>query len=109
MNKKRKGIKLRKLYSLGEDVMIGADLGSSAALLQDRREAGGGMAEADTGLASSDGGCLSQSPPPLRRLLLCAIAGSVESKGVESDKELDGDGRAASNIGSATAQVCKNN
>ena len=45
---------LRKLYSLGEDVMVGADLGGSVALLQGRREAGGGMAEADTGLAVAD-------------------------------------------------------
>jgi hypothetical protein len=31
MNKKRKGIRLRKLYSLEEDVMAGTDLGGGAA------------------------------------------------------------------------------
>jgi hypothetical protein len=30
MNKKRKGIRLRKLYSLEEDVMAGVDLGGGA-------------------------------------------------------------------------------
>jgi hypothetical protein len=38
MNKKRKGIKLRKLYSLGEDViMAGVDLGVDAAPVQAAR------------------------------------------------------------------------
>jgi hypothetical protein len=60
MNKKRKGIRLSKLYSLEEDVMARADLGDGAALvqatraslLQGRREAGGGLAE--VGLAVAD-------------------------------------------------------
>jgi hypothetical protein len=55
MNKKRKGIRLRKLYSLEEDVMAGASLHG----LEPVR--------------------LSQ------RLLPYALAGSVEPKGVESD------------------------
>lgn len=62
MNKKRKDIMLRKLYSLGEDVMARADLGGGAApvqaaratLLQGHREAGG---------RTGGGVCLSQSPP----------------------------------------------
>jgi hypothetical protein len=37
MNKKRKGIRLRKLYSLGEDVMAGVDLGGGAAPVQAAR------------------------------------------------------------------------
>lgn len=68
MDKKRKGIRLRKLYSLGEDVMAGANLGGSAAPVQAagviatgsqgrwRRISGGGG-------RTSGGGCLSQSPP----------------------------------------------
>jgi hypothetical protein len=68
MNKKRKGIRLRKLYSLEEDVMAGTDLGGGAALVQAVRviatgsqgrwrQAGGG------GGRTGSGGCLSQSPP----------------------------------------------
>jgi hypothetical protein len=34
MNKKRNRIRLRKLYSLGEDVMAGADLGDGATPVQ---------------------------------------------------------------------------
>jgi hypothetical protein len=34
MNEKRKGIRLRKLYSLGENVMTGLDLCSGTALVQ---------------------------------------------------------------------------
>jgi hypothetical protein len=34
MNEKRKGIRLRKLYSLGENVMTGVDLGGGATLVQ---------------------------------------------------------------------------
>jgi hypothetical protein len=53
---------LRKLYSLGEDIMIGADLGGGAALvqaaraalLQGHREARGELAEAEAGLAVAD-------------------------------------------------------
>jgi hypothetical protein len=67
MNKKRKGIGLRKLYSLGEDVMAKADLGGGAAPVQAARviaigskgrwrQAGGG------GGGTGGGGCLSQSP-----------------------------------------------
>jgi hypothetical protein len=44
--------------------------------------------------------------PPLR-LLPCAIAEFVEPEGVESDRRLNGGGRAAGNIGNAAAQVCK--
>jgi hypothetical protein len=68
MNKKRKGIGFRKLYSLGEDVMAGVDLDGSAAPVQAARviatgsqgrwrQAGGG------GARTGGGGCLSQSPP----------------------------------------------
>jgi hypothetical protein len=57
-----------KLYSLEEDVMVGADLGGGAALVQAARviatgsqgrwrQAGRG------GGRTSGGGCLSQSPP----------------------------------------------
>jgi hypothetical protein len=66
MNKKRKGIELRKLYSLGEDVMAGADLDGGAVPVQVARviatgsqgrwrQAGGG------GGRTGGGGCLSQS------------------------------------------------
>jgi hypothetical protein len=51
MNKKIKGMRLKK-YSLGEDIMAGADLGVAwrqcrphASLLQGRRETEGGLAE----------------------------------------------------------------
>jgi hypothetical protein len=44
---------------------------------------------------------------PSRWLLSCALAGSVELEGVESDRGLEGGGRAAGNIGSADAQVCE--
>jgi hypothetical protein len=68
MNNKRKGIRLRKLYSLGEDVMAGADLGGGAAPVQATRviatgsqgrwrQAGGGRGR------TGGGGCLGQSPP----------------------------------------------
>jgi hypothetical protein len=66
MNKKRKGIELRKLYSLGEDVTARADLGGGAVQVARviatwsqgrRRQAGGG------GGQTGGGGCLSQSPP----------------------------------------------
>jgi hypothetical protein len=39
MHKKRKEIRLKKLYSLGEDVMIGADLDNGAAPVQATRAA----------------------------------------------------------------------
>jgi hypothetical protein len=62
MNKKRKEIRSRKLYSLEEDVMTGTDLCGGAtpvqvvgaALLQVRREAGGRLAEAEARLAVAD-------------------------------------------------------
>jgi hypothetical protein len=68
MNKKRKGIKLRKLYSLGEDVMVEADLGDGVAPVQAAsviatgsqgrwRQTGGG------GGRTGGGVCLSQSLP----------------------------------------------
>jgi hypothetical protein len=47
-----------------------------------------------------------QAQPP-RRLLSCALTGSVEPEGVESARGLEGGGRVAGNIGSAAAQVCK--
>jgi hypothetical protein len=52
---------------------------------------------------------MSESEParPPRRLLPCALTGSVEPEGVESDRGLDGGGRVAGNIGSAAAQVCE--
>jgi hypothetical protein len=40
---------------------------------------------------------------PSRRLLPCALAEFVESKGVESDRGLNGGGHAAGNIGNADA------
>jgi hypothetical protein len=61
MNKKRKGIGLRKLYILGEDVMAGriwavarGQCKPRASLLQGRREAGGRLAEVKVGLAVTD-------------------------------------------------------
>jgi hypothetical protein len=42
-----------------------------------------------------------------RRLVPCALAGFVEPEGVESDRGLNGGGRAVGNIGSATAHVCE--
>jgi hypothetical protein len=42
-----------------------------------------------------------------RRLLPYALAGSVDPKGVENDRGLEGGGHAASNIGSATTQICE--
>jgi hypothetical protein len=44
---------------------------------------------------------------PPRRLLPYALVGSVDPKGVENDRGLEGGGRAASNIGSVAAQVCE--
>jgi hypothetical protein len=61
MNKKRKGIRLRNLYSLGEDVMAGADLhgrwrGANASRARGAAAGsqGGGLAEAEVGLAVVD-------------------------------------------------------
>ena len=42
-----------------------------------------------------------------RRLLPYAFAGSVDPKGVENDRGLEGGGRAAGNIRSAATQVCE--
>jgi hypothetical protein len=47
MNKKRKGIRLRKLYSLGEDVMARVDLGGGAALVQAARVIATGTIESN--------------------------------------------------------------
>jgi hypothetical protein len=49
----------------------------------------------------------SEPARPPWRLLPCALAGFVEPEGVESDRGLNGGGRAAGNIGSATAHVCE--
>ena len=49
----------------------------------------------------------SEPARPPRRLLPCALAGFVEPEGVESDRGLNGGGRAAGNIGNAAAQVCE--
>jgi hypothetical protein len=49
----------------------------------------------------------SEPARPPRRLLPYALVGFIEPKGVESDRGLDGGGRAAGNIGSAAAQVCE--
>jgi hypothetical protein len=38
-------------------------------------------------------------------MLLCALAEFVEPEGVESDRVLNGGGRAAGNIGNAAAQI----
>jgi hypothetical protein len=61
MDKKRKGIKLSKLYSLGENVKAGANLGGGATPVQAARviatghkDAGGGLAEVEVGLAVAD-------------------------------------------------------
>jgi hypothetical protein len=60
-NKKRKVIRLRKLYSLGENVMAGADLDGGATPVQ-------AACVIDTGSQggwrrTGGGGCMSQSPP----------------------------------------------
>jgi hypothetical protein len=44
---KRKGVKLRKLYSLGEDVMAGVDLGGGAAPVHAARIIATGTIEAN--------------------------------------------------------------
>jgi hypothetical protein len=90
MNKKRKGIRLRKLYSLEEDVMAGASLhgrwrGTSAgrAWLCCRVI---GRLEGDW--RRSDRWWQMPELEPVRlsqRLLPYALAGFVEPKGVESD------------------------
>jgi hypothetical protein len=49
----------------------------------------------------------SESTRPPRRLLPYALAGSVDPKGVNNDRELEGGGHATSNIGSVAAQVCE--
>jgi hypothetical protein len=72
-----------------------------AASLLGRKEAGGELADWWWRMPE-----LEPTWPTLR-LLSCALAGSVETKGVESDKGLEGGGRAASNIGSVAAQVCE--
>jgi hypothetical protein len=100
------------LYSLGEDVMAGADLhgrwrGASAGRARRCCRVAGRM-EADW--RRSD--WLWQMPEselarPSHRLLPYALAGSVEPKGVENDRGLEGGGSAAGNIGSAAAQVCE--
>jgi hypothetical protein len=66
MNKKGKGIGSRKLYSLGEDVIVRADLGGGAAPLQAARDTAtgsqGGWRRTGGG-RTCGGGCLNHSPP----------------------------------------------
>jgi hypothetical protein len=86
VNEKRKEIRLRKLHSLGEDVMTGADLGGGAmpvqatraALLQGRGEAGGRWRRRRPDWRW----WMPESEPvrPPRRLLSCVLAGSVSLK-----------------------------
>jgi hypothetical protein len=84
--------------------MTGADLGGGVALVQAARAA----------LTGSQGGWRrrpdwwwlmpeSELARPPQRLLFCALAESVESEGMESDRGLEGDGCAAVNIESAAA------
>jgi hypothetical protein len=59
---------LEKLYSLGEDVMAGADLGSGVALVQAARviaiwSQGRWRQTSGGGGRTGGGGCPSQSPP----------------------------------------------
>jgi hypothetical protein len=42
-----------------------------------------------------------------RRLLPYAFAGSVDPKGVENDRGLEGGGHVVGNIGSVAMQVCE--
>jgi hypothetical protein len=49
----------------------------------------------------------SEAVRPPRRLLPCALAEFVEPKGVESDRGLNGGGRATGNIENAATQVCE--
>jgi hypothetical protein len=49
----------------------------------------------------------SEPTRPSRRLLSYALARSVESKGVENDRGLEGGGSATGNIRSTAAQVCE--
>jgi hypothetical protein len=72
-----------------------------AALLLGRKEAGGELEDWWWRMPE-----LEPTRPALR-LLSCALARSVETEGVESDKGLEGGGHAASNIGSVAAQVCE--
>jgi hypothetical protein len=81
MNKKRKGIRLRKLYSLGEGVMAGVDLGGGAAPVQAACVIATGTLEANWWRWRPDWRWrmpeLELTRPP-RRLLPCALAEFVE-------------------------------
>jgi hypothetical protein len=110
MNKKRKGIRLRKLYSLGEDVMAGVDLGGGAAPVQVARVLATWKIDANWWRWRPNWRWrMPESEParPPRRLLPCALAEFVEPKDVESDRGLNGGSRTAGNIGNAVAQVCE--
>ena len=72
-----------------------------ATLLLGRREAGGELADWRWRMPES------KPARPPQRLLSCALAGSMEPEGVESDSGLEGGGHAAGNIGSVAAQVCE--
>jgi hypothetical protein len=110
MNKKRKGIWLSKLYSLGKDVMAGVDLGGGAAPVQAARVIATRTLEVNWWRWRSDWRWrMPESEParPPRRLLPYALAEFVEPEGVESDRGPNGGGRAAGNIENAAAQVCE--
>jgi hypothetical protein len=110
MNKKRKGIRLRKLYSMREDVMARVDLGGGAALVQAACVIATGTLEANWWRCRPDWRWRMPESEPARsprRLLPCALAEFVEPEGVERDRELNEGGRAAGNIGNAAAQVCE--
>ena len=90
--------------------MVGVDLGSGAAPVQAARVIATGMLEANWWRWRPDWRWrMPESEPnrPPRRLLPCALSEFVEPEGVESDRRLNGDSRAAGNIGNAAAQVCE--
>ena len=92
------------------DVMAGVDLGSGAAPVQAARVIATGTLETNWWRWRPDWWWRMPESEPARsprRLLPCAIAEFVEPEGVESDRELNGGGRAAGNIGNAAAQVCE--
>jgi hypothetical protein len=90
------------------DVMVGVDLGSGAALVQAARVIATGTLEVNWWRWRPDWRWrMPESEParPPRRLLPCALAEFVEPEGVESDRRLNGGGRAAGNIGNTAAHV----
>jgi hypothetical protein len=109
MNKKRKGIDLRNLYSLGEDVMTREDLGGGAAPMQAvciiATEVVGTLETDWRRWRPGSRWRMPESEParPPRRMLFCALAEFVEPEGVKSDRGLNGGSHAAGNIGNATA------